>query len=131
MSDGSPHADGAQPPPVETFTLRIVSDGTPAGTKILDGEGRRLKHVKAVAWGLDVNGFARIALEVVAVPADLIGQVRAGEDVTMLSIDQLTPDVEVAVPQQAPTADGNGPVPPPPDADVVEDEGWTRRPKGM
>lgn len=44
---------------------RIVSDGTPRGTKVLDPEGRELDMVTKVEWsieGCDGIGVARVTL---------------------------------------------------------------------
>lgn len=103
----------------EEMRLRIVSDGTPAGTKVLDEEGRRLRNVKAIAWGIDTDGMARLRIEVAAVPVDLIGEVDTEADVSMIQVpnDFTTPQVEVRHPEEPPTAmSPNGPVPPPPAA---------------
>lgn len=99
----------------DTFTLRIVSDGTPHGTQILDQDGRRLKRVTGVAWGLDLKGMATARFQVLAVPVDLVVPDIAPDDISFLQLDdlKLTPEVEVEDREEAPVERGpNGPVPP-------------------
>lgn len=53
--------------------LRIVSDGTPVGTKIYTEDGALLRGVQMVNWHLEIGGFATVQVELVGVPLDVVG----------------------------------------------------------
>lgn len=62
-------------PPTKEFEIRIVSDGTPAGTKILDKEGRVLSMVQTVDWVVTAGeGVAQATIVVAKVPVELLAQ---------------------------------------------------------
>lgn len=51
--------------------LKIVSDGTPHGTHVIDPEtGARLKGVQRVEWGLAIGGLATAVVTVLNVELD-------------------------------------------------------------
>lgn len=45
---------------------RIVSDGTPAGTRVFGPGGREVKYVRSVTWAIDADGTTSAHLEVLA-----------------------------------------------------------------
>lgn len=52
--------------------LRIVSDGTPLGTHIVNAEtGERIENVLGVQWEINGRQTARAIIEVKDVPVDL------------------------------------------------------------
>lgn len=53
--------------------LRIISDGTPAGTQVLTEDGQRVRGVQLVQWHLSTDDFARCSLEVIGVAVDMVG----------------------------------------------------------
>lgn len=50
---------------------KIISDGTPQGTKILDPDGKELRFVKSITWNICVEGnsTAFVTLDKVALEA--------------------------------------------------------------
>lgn len=42
---------------------KIISDGTPQGTKILDPDGKELKYATYVGFHIFANGFASATIE--------------------------------------------------------------------
>lgn len=58
--------------------MRVVSDGTPQGTFVLDATGQPLRGVRSVVWGVGVEGEPILTLQVVGVPVDLLGEQRSG-----------------------------------------------------
>lgn len=65
---------------VRRFGLRIVSDGTPRGTRVLNAEtGEELAGVRSVLWHIGMDGFARATIEVWAVPIDAVAAVSDSE----------------------------------------------------
>jgi hypothetical protein len=59
---------------------RIVSDGTPAGTKIFDGAGQQLGAgwITKVEWSVEGGGIGTAKITVANVEVDLVGD--AGEE---------------------------------------------------
>lgn len=58
--------------------IRIVSDGTPKGTKIIDeASGELIGGVSAVRWVATGRELAKVTIDFVGalVPVDLIGEV--------------------------------------------------------
>lgn len=53
--------------------LRIESDGTPAGTRVLDENGKAIENVVGLTWELGVGGIARCKMQLVATPVDVVG----------------------------------------------------------
>ncbi len=55
--------------------LKIISDGTPSGTKVIDAvTGENLDGVKAVSWRIGVDrALAECNLELCHVPAEVVG----------------------------------------------------------
>jgi hypothetical protein len=55
--------------------IRIVSDGTREGTKVLNAEGREMSMVTSVNWHLDAAGGPTTAIVTfVNVPVDVVGK---------------------------------------------------------
>lgn len=52
---------------------RIVSDGTPLGTKVLDPEGRPLDMVSKIEWSIEAGGIGVARLTLINVEVDAIG----------------------------------------------------------
>jgi hypothetical protein len=84
--------------------LRLTSDGTPQGTRVVTEDGRLIKGVQTIDWHLEIGGFARCQIEVLAVPADVVGLAEEPEG-SSLPADP-TAEVELAEPQDAPDGPG-------------------------
>lgn len=59
--------------------LRLVSDGTPHGTRLTTEDGTLIKGVQAVEWKIEVGGFARATVEILALAAEVVGLVELEE----------------------------------------------------
>jgi hypothetical protein len=58
--------------------MRIVSDGTPFGTKVYDADGAEIKGcITKVEWSIEVDGIGQAKLTFSNVEVDVIGD--AGE----------------------------------------------------
>lgn len=79
--------------------LRLTSDGTPGGTRITTEDGTLVKGVQDVTWKLEIGGFARMQIEVLAVAADVVGLVEVDE-FSLLQDPMAIP--ELAEPQDPP-----------------------------
>ncbi|MBT0666332.1 hypothetical protein KI809_18650 [Geobacter pelophilus] len=56
--------------------IKIISDGTPMGTRILDESGNPMKNVIAASWELQANDkLATVKLELIDVSVELEGDV--------------------------------------------------------
>jgi hypothetical protein len=53
--------------------LRIVSDGTPRGTRVEDQDGREVWGVVGVVWSIKVGRFAKASIRLVDVPVVVEG----------------------------------------------------------
>lgn len=51
--------------------LRIVSDGTVEGTRVVDERGRRVQNVMAVNWTIGLGGIGTAVIAIKDVPVDL------------------------------------------------------------
>ena len=62
--------------------IKIVSDGTPIGTKVIDEEtGETINGVVSVGWNICVGtGFARAYIELLNIPVELVGEIKEGDD---------------------------------------------------
>ena len=62
--------------------LKIVSDGTPMGTRVENAEtGELLEDVVAVAWHIQVSGIPTLAVATVTlvnIPLDAVGELFQG-----------------------------------------------------
>ena len=59
-------------PVKDRIKLKIVSDGTPSGTHVLDREtGERLENVMVIEWRISVGGLAEAILTLRNVPVEL------------------------------------------------------------
>lgn len=63
--------------------LRIISDGTPQGTRVLDGNGRMIKGIASVTWNVDASGRAKATLTFNNVAVDVIGHEESEENVVV------------------------------------------------
>jgi len=53
------------------MNLKIISDGTPANTKVVDAEtGEPVANVTKVQWSLAWNGYAKARIDVVLMEID-------------------------------------------------------------
>lgn len=77
--------------------LRIISDGTPAGTQVLTEDGQRVRGVQLVQWHLSTDDFARCSLEVIGVAVDMVGD-------SSMAPSEFT--VQLAEPQAPPEGPG-------------------------
>jgi hypothetical protein len=80
--------------------LRIISDGTPRGTRVETEGGTLIKGVQSVHWHLELDGMATVSIGVLAVAADVVGLVETGDggsmpedptSVPLLSVPQTPP----------------------------------------
>jgi hypothetical protein len=51
--------------------LRIVSNGTGAGTRLLTEDGQEIEDVRSVAWTCEGGAIARVAVILLAVPVEV------------------------------------------------------------
>ena len=56
--------------------LRIVSDGTPVGTKVLLPDGTPLAAVTYVAWEIGTRGFAEATVKFLCAPIDVTAEAK-------------------------------------------------------
>jgi hypothetical protein len=58
--------------------LKIVSDGTPHGTKVYnqDDEGNvsEVKYIQSVEWKISMDGLAEVLIKAVKVPVEVSGE---------------------------------------------------------
>jgi hypothetical protein len=55
--------------------VKIISDGTPRGTRVVDtATGEPLYQVRAVTWACEARGTAKAILELVGVEIEVIGE---------------------------------------------------------
>lgn len=55
--------------------IKIVSDGTPTGTKVVDAETGEMVHgVTAASIKIGVGDVSRVTIELVKVPVEVIGE---------------------------------------------------------
>jgi len=52
--------------------LRIISDGTSAGTRVIDSMGRQIENVTAIAWKAEAGKLATAEIAVIDIPVDLV-----------------------------------------------------------
>lgn len=88
---------------MKTTRLRVTSDGTPGGTKVMTEDGTLVKGVQFANWHLDLSGHARLQIEVSGVAADVVGLVEV-EDASFL--EDPTALVSLDVPQDPPEGPG-------------------------
>ena len=54
--------------------LKIISDGTSQGTRIVSLEGRQLRDVTKVTWSVNAGGKSKAIIEVEEVPVEVVGE---------------------------------------------------------
>ncbi len=54
--------------------LKIVSDGTPMGTRVEDEKGNRLDGVTSVEWDAGIDRLATCTLELTGVPVEVTSE---------------------------------------------------------
>lgn len=62
--------------------LRIVSDGTSAGTRVETADGVPVDRVTSVAWMLEGGRPARAVVTLMSVPVELVGEAVTVDDPT-------------------------------------------------
>ena len=50
--------------------LKIVSDGTNKGTKVVDEMGNMVEHVQSVQWQISVGMLSRATIELIDIPIE-------------------------------------------------------------
>ena len=55
---------------VKSVKLKIVSDGTNRGTKVIDEMGNMIERVQSVQWSMKVGEFSRATIEILDVPIE-------------------------------------------------------------
>jgi hypothetical protein len=83
---------------MDEVRLRITSDGTPKGTRVVTEDGKLIRGVQLVSWHLSTAEMARCTIEVRAVAVDLVGEGSMPEDPTAV--------VTLNQPQEAPEGPG-------------------------
>jgi hypothetical protein len=83
---------------MDEVRLRITSDGTPKGTRVVTEDGTLIRGVQLVSWHLSTGEMARCTIEVRAVAVDLVGEGSMPEDPTAV--------VTLNQPQEAPEGPG-------------------------
>jgi hypothetical protein len=61
-------------PPREDIAVRIkiVSDGTPKGTQVVDAAtGEPVEHITGISWKVDANHLAEATLTLIKVPVEV------------------------------------------------------------
>lgn len=56
------------------MNIKIVSDGTTAGTRALTETGEALDGIRVIDWHLEAGGLARVQLEVIRASVELTGE---------------------------------------------------------
>lgn len=107
---------------MSTTRLRVTSDGTPEGTRVVTEDGTLVKGVQMVSWQLTVTGMARLQVELLGVAVDLVGLVETEGSMPK----DPTAVVELAVPQEPPEGPG---FPEWPTVDQEHDDDWYRCPE--
>lgn len=60
--------------------IKIISDGTPQGTKVVNTEtDERIEYVTSVQWKCEIGDIARARIEFLAIPVELTGEVKEDE----------------------------------------------------
>ncbi len=60
----------------DKINIKIYSDGTPMGTRIVDLDtGERLANVMAASWKITIDGLAEVNLTLRNVPVEITGRV--------------------------------------------------------
>lgn len=55
--------------------VRIISDGTSAGTYVLDSTGEMIGRVQKIKWEMSVSsGVSKVTLEISKVPIEVIAK---------------------------------------------------------
>ena len=54
--------------------LKIVSDGTPAGTKVFTEDGKQIEGVYFISWEIDAGSLPRATISVHNVPVELVSE---------------------------------------------------------
>lgn len=55
--------------------LRIVSDGSSGGTKILDENDQTIENIVEVSWEIEVGRHAQVFLTFTDMPVELVGDI--------------------------------------------------------
>ena len=58
-----------------TKKVRIVSDGTPSGTRVEGPDGQPIPGVVSVSWNVKVGKIARATIELINVDIDAVADV--------------------------------------------------------
>ena len=54
--------------------IKIISDGTPNGTKIVNAEtGEHIENVRGIIWKCSVGHLAEVILDMINIPAEIQG----------------------------------------------------------
>ena len=55
--------------------LRIISDGTVAGTKVVDSKGNRIKLIQKIKWELSLSsGISKVTLKIKKMPINAVAK---------------------------------------------------------
>lgn len=58
----------------EKKKVRIVSDGTPSGTRVEGPDGQPIPGVVSVSWTVAVDGVARASIDLINVDIDAVAE---------------------------------------------------------
>lgn len=56
--------------------LKIVSDGTAEGTRLVSLDGRRVQDVRSIKWEINAERGARATVELEHVPVEIVGSTK-------------------------------------------------------
>lgn len=60
--------------------IRILSDGTGNGTRVVDERGQRVEMVTKIEWQVEVKGLATAVLTFARVPVEVSGELEEGDE---------------------------------------------------
>lgn len=102
--------------------IRIVSDGTPHGTRVEDIDtGDRLRYIQAIGWEIGMDGLATALLRIRNVPINVVADVDLEKSEIVAGDSELEDSVTIRQPEHDLEA------PEPVDSALVEDEEMQRR----
>ena len=55
---------------VKNMKLKIISDGTTRGTKVIDEMGNMVEHVQAISWQIRVGELSLATIELIDIPIE-------------------------------------------------------------
>ena len=56
--------------------LKLVSDGTPLGTKVVDENGEVIEYITNLKWEIGVGHYAKATIEITKLPLEVVGELK-------------------------------------------------------